>query len=68
MCRRNFLALNLCRRRIVDALDHGCRVLATETGEDVLGEPQISHHNIAKLGFAPADRQANFAPPKITGG
>ena len=57
----------LLRRRIVDALDLGCRLLATETGEEVPGEPQISYHNILKMGFAPAYARANFALPKRRG-
>ena len=54
----------LLRRRILDALDLGCRLLATATGEEVPGDAQISYANILKLGFEPAYLRKNFAPPK----
>ena len=54
----------LLRRRIVDALDLGCRMIATTTGEEVPGDPQVSYHNILKMGFEPAYLRKNYAPPK----
>lgn len=54
----------LLRRRILDALDLGCRLIATETGEEVPGEPQVSYKNILKMGFEPAYVRKNYAPPK----
>ncbi len=54
----------LLRRRILDALDLGCHTLATTTGEEVPGDPQVSYKNIVKMGFAPAYVRKNYAPPK----
>lgn len=54
----------LLRRRILDALDLGCRLIGTETGEEVPGDPQVSYKNIVKMGFAPDYLRKNFAPPK----
>lgn len=49
-------------RRIEDARGLGCRLLLTETGEAVPGDPQHSHHNIEWSGFRPAFRLENYAP------
>lgn len=54
----------LMRRRILDALDLGCRSIVTATGEEVPGDPQISYKNILKMGFEPAYLRKNYAPPK----
>ncbi len=54
----------LLRRRIEAALDLGCRTMATCTGEEVPGDPQISWHNIIKMGFTPAYTRRNLAPPR----
>jgi GNAT superfamily N-acetyltransferase len=54
----------LMRRRILDALDLGCEILATETGEAVPGDPQHSYRNIVKMGFSPRIVRKNFAPPR----
>jgi len=54
----------LLRRRIVDALDLGCRILGTTTGEEVPGDPQISYKNIVKMGFEEVYVRANYALPK----
>jgi GNAT superfamily N-acetyltransferase len=54
----------LMHRRIVDALDLGCTVLATETGEAVPGDPQTSYKNIVKMGFETRFVRKNFAPRK----
>ena len=58
----------LLARRITDAMDLGCRVIGTTTGEEVPGDPQISYHNIVKMGFEPAYLRDNFAPPKVAVG
>lgn len=52
------------RRRIVDALDLGCRLMLTETGEAVPGDPQHSYNNIVRMGFRPDTLRANYAPPR----
>lgn len=57
----------ILHRRITDALDLGCRLLATATGEAVPGDPQHSYRNIERMGFAPAYVRPNFAPPKPSG-
>ncbi|MCZ7566201.1 MAG: GNAT family N-acetyltransferase [Burkholderiales bacterium] len=54
----------ILRQRILDALDLGCRVIATATGEAVPGDPQHSYNNIRKMGFREAYLRENFAPPK----
>jgi GNAT superfamily N-acetyltransferase len=54
----------LLRRRILDALDLGCRLLVTTTGEEVPGDPQHSYKNILRMGFEPAYVRQNYAPPK----
>ena len=51
-------------QRISDALDLGCRLLVTATGEEVPGDPQHSYHNIQRKGFEPAYVVKNYAPPK----
>lgn len=51
-------------RRIADALDLGCRLLLTETGESVPGDPQHSYNNIVRMGFRPDTLRANYAPPR----
>ena len=54
------------RRRILDALDLGCTVLATATGEAVPGDPQHSYRNIRKMGFREAYVRENYAPPRLS--
>jgi len=54
----------LLRQRIVDALDLGCRLVATATGEAVAGDPQHSYNNIKRMGFREAYLRENYAPPK----
>ncbi len=54
----------LLRQRILHALDLGCDLLGTCTGEEVPDDPQISYHNILKMGFTPAYTRRNMAPPK----
>ncbi len=64
----NYRGLNgqsaLLRRRISHALDLGCRLLVSCTGDEVPGEPQISYRNITKMGFQPAYTRRNMAPPR----
>lgn len=52
--------------RIATALDLGCRVLATCTGEAVAGDPQHSYSNILRAGFRETYVRRNFAPPKCS--
>jgi GNAT superfamily N-acetyltransferase len=54
----------LMRRRIIEALDLGCRLIVTATGEAVPGDPQISYKNILKMGFEPTYLRENYAPPR----
>jgi GNAT superfamily N-acetyltransferase len=54
----------LLRRRILDALDLGCRRLAVATGEEVPGDPQHSYKNIVRVGFRPTHVRENYAPPR----
>lgn len=54
----------LLARRVADALDLGCRVLFTETGEAVEGDPQHSYHNIEWAGFRPAVLRDNYVPSR----
>ena len=54
----------LLRQRILHALDLGCDLLGTCTGEEVPDDPQISYHNILKMSFTPAYTRRNMAPPK----
>lgn len=55
----------ILRQRILNALDLGCHLLATTTGEEVPGDPQHSYNNIVRLGFEPSYVRKNYAPPKI---
>ena len=54
----------LLARRIADALDLGCRILFTETGEAVEGDPQHSYHNIEWAGFRPVVLRDNYVPSR----
>ena len=54
----------LLRDRIGVALDLGCRVLATCTGEEVPGDPQHSYNNILKAGFKEGYVRRNYALPR----
>lgn len=49
--RRRGSQSTLLARRVVDAIEAGCEVLFTETGEAVPGDPQHSWRNIEKAGF-----------------
>lgn len=48
--------------RVRAALDLGCDVIATETGEAVEGDPQHSYHNILWAGFREAGLRDNYVP------
>jgi hypothetical protein len=52
----------LVRKRILDALDLGCRAMFTETGEAVGSDPQHSYRNILRAGFETAHLRENFVP------
>lgn len=52
----------LLARRVQDALDLGCRVLFTTTGEAVEGDPQHSYRNIQRAGFRESYLRDNYAP------
>jgi len=54
----------LLRHRILDALDLGCRLIGTATGEAVEGDPQHSYRNIQRMGFREAYVRENYAPPR----
>lgn len=54
----------LLRHRIIDALDLGCRLVVTATGEAVEGDPQHSYSNIQRMGFREAYIRENYAPPR----
>ena len=47
-------------RRVGEALDMGCRLIGTETGEAVPGDPQHSYNNILRAGFVETEVRANF--------
>ena len=49
-------------RRVGEALDMGCRLIGTETGEAVPGDPQHSYNNILRAGFVETEVRANFVP------
>jgi len=66
-CRGRGAQSALLRARILDALDLGCTVLATATGEAVPGDPQHSYRNIRKMGFREAYVRENYAPPRLSG-
>ncbi len=52
----------IMQRRIADAIELGCSVLATATGEAVEGDPQHSYHNIMRAGFRVSHVRANWVP------
>ncbi len=51
----------LCQR-IRDAIDLGCQILVTATGEEVPGDPQHSYKNIVRTGFKPVYVRENYVP------
>lgn len=48
--------------RIQTAVELGCRMLVTETGEAVRGDPQHSFRNLMRAGFNPTHTRENFVP------
>jgi GNAT superfamily N-acetyltransferase len=48
--------------RIEAAMDMGCDLIATETGEAIEGDAQHSYHNIQWAGFEEAYLRDNFVP------
>ena len=54
----------LLSARIGAAADAGCRVITTETGEQVPGKPDYSHRNILAAGFEPHHRVENWRRPR----
>ncbi|NKB57342.1 MAG: hypothetical protein GKS00_13525 [Alphaproteobacteria bacterium] len=54
----------LLHRRVTDALNMGCRLIVTEIGEEVPGDPQHSYNNILRMGFAEDFVRENYAPPR----
>jgi len=48
--------------RVQAAMDMGCDLIATETGEAVEGDAQHSYHNIQWAGFEEAYLRDNFVP------
>jgi ribosomal protein S18 acetylase RimI-like enzyme len=56
----------LMARRIRNAASLGCRLLTTETGEPLPGQPTSSRDNMLRCGFRIAQRRENFAPAGAT--
>jgi ribosomal protein S18 acetylase RimI-like enzyme len=52
--------------RVRRAVELGCRVIFSETGERVVGEPNSSYDNMLRQGFQPICRRTNWAPKGIT--
>jgi len=50
-------------RRIQLALDLGCGLMTSETGEAVPGDPQHSYRNLRRHGLRPVYRRENWCPP-----
>jgi GNAT superfamily N-acetyltransferase len=65
--RRRGGQLALMSRRIADALDAGCRYVATETGEPMGDEPNPSLANMYRAGFERVASRLNFQAPALTG-
>jgi hypothetical protein len=59
--RRGGQGIVLCHR-IERAAELGCRLLFTETGEAVEGDPQHSYGNIVRTGFETVHVRANYGP------
>ena len=53
--------------RIQTAVELGCRMLVTETGEAVRGDPQHSFRNLMRAGFNPTHTRENFVPDLAAG-
>ena len=48
--------------RLDKAIALGCRMILTETGEEVPGDPQHSYRNILKVGFSETQVRENWVP------
>jgi GNAT superfamily N-acetyltransferase len=48
--------------RLEKAIALGCRMILTETGEEVPGDPQHSYRNILKVGFSETQVRENWVP------
>ena len=48
--------------RLDKAIALGCRMILTETGEEVPGDPQHSYRNILKVGFSEMQVRENWVP------
>lgn len=59
--RRGGQGVVLCRR-IQEAIDRGCELILTTTGEAVEGDPQHSYKNILKCGFKEGYLRENYSP------
>ncbi len=53
----------LCER-IKAAIDLGCKLMLTTTGEEVEGDPQHSYKNILRMGFHEAYLRENYVPAR----
>jgi hypothetical protein len=53
-------------RRIQMALDLGCTLITSETGEDVPGDPQHSYRNMLRHGLRPEYVRDNWCPPGVS--
>lgn len=58
----------LMERRIRTGLELGCRVMTSETGEAVPGDPQHSFGNMRRHDLRPAYRRENWCPTGTTWG
>jgi hypothetical protein len=52
----------LLAARVAKAIELGAKLISTETGEEVPGDPQHSYHNIVKAGFREAVVRENWVP------
>ncbi len=64
--RRRGVQTALITERIRRSVELGCRVIFSETGERVEGEPSSSYDNMLRLGFRPIYRRHNWAPAGTT--
>jgi hypothetical protein len=54
---------SILARRINDEMSAGAKLICTETGSAVPGEPQTSYQNILRAGFSVAYERLNFTEP-----
>ena len=52
----------LLAARVAKAIELGAKLISTETGKEVPGDPQHSYHNIVKAGFREAVVRENWVP------